>query len=66
MRFRQLDSIVEIQPGVEIVAERTISDRDRYFMDHCPDFYFVPGVLTLEAMSHRDNASERSIVFVET
>jgi 3-hydroxyacyl-[acyl-carrier-protein] dehydratase len=50
MRFRQLDRIVQLQPGVEITAERTLSDRDAYFLDHFPEFSVLPGVLTLEAM----------------
>jgi 3-hydroxyacyl-[acyl-carrier-protein] dehydratase len=51
MRFRQLDQIVELEPGVKITAERTLSDRDRFFEDHFPEFPILPGVLSLEAMS---------------
>jgi 3-hydroxyacyl-[acyl-carrier-protein] dehydratase len=50
MRFRQLDRIIQLQPGVEISAERTLSDRDAFFLDHFPQFAVLPGVLTLEAM----------------
>jgi 3-hydroxyacyl-[acyl-carrier-protein] dehydratase len=50
MRFRQLDRIIQLQPGVEITAERTLSDRDRFLLDHFPQFPVMPGVLVLEAM----------------
>lgn len=50
MRFRQLDQIAQIQPGVDITAVRTVSDREAYFQDHFPNFAVMPGVLTLEAM----------------
>ncbi len=50
MRFRQLDRIIQLEPGVEITAERTLSGRDSLFLDHFPQFPVLPGVLTLEAM----------------
>jgi 3-hydroxyacyl-[acyl-carrier-protein] dehydratase len=50
MRFRQLDRIIQLNPGVEITAERTLSDGDTFFRDHFPQFPVLPGVLTLEAM----------------
>ena len=50
MRFRQLDRILELEPGVQITAERTLSGRDLYFRDHFPQFAVLPGVLMLEAM----------------
>lgn len=50
MRFRQLDRIVEVEPGVQITAERTLSGRDVFFQDHFPQFPVLPGVLMLEAM----------------
>ena len=50
MRFRQLDRILEVTPGVEITAERRLSDRHAYFRDHFPQFPVLPGVLTLESM----------------
>jgi 3-hydroxyacyl-[acyl-carrier-protein] dehydratase len=50
MRFRQLDRIIHLQAGVEITAERTLTDRDAFFLDHFPQFPVMPGVLTLEAM----------------
>ena len=50
MRFRQLDRILELEPGVQITAERTLSGHDSLFRDHFPQFPVLPGVLTLEAM----------------
>ncbi|MCE9630931.1 MAG: beta-hydroxyacyl-ACP dehydratase [Planctomycetia bacterium] len=50
MRFRQLDQIAELTPGVSIAAFRTLSNREGYFRDHFPNFPVMPGVLTLEAM----------------
>lgn len=50
MRFRQLDRIVQLKPGAEITAERTLVGHDRFFQDHFPEFRVFPGVLTLEAM----------------
>lgn len=50
MRFRQLDSIVDLQPGSEITAVRTLSGDDRFYGDHFPNFPVLPGVLTLEMM----------------
>ncbi len=50
MRFRQLDSIVELEAGTSITAQRTVSQQDSYFLDHFPEFPVLPGVLTLEAM----------------
>lgn len=50
MRFRQLDRITHLEPGVEIRAERTLTGHDALFRDHFPQFPVLPGVLALEAM----------------
>ena len=55
MRFRQLDQITELIPGVSITAQRTLSDREDYLRDHFPNFPVMPGVLMLEAMSQACN-----------
>ena len=48
MRFRQLDQILQVEPGGQITAERMVSGRDLYFLDHFPEFPVLPGVLMLE------------------
>ena len=50
MRFRQLDRILQLDPGVQITAERALSGADLFFLDHFPQFAVLPGVLTFEAM----------------
>lgn len=49
MRFRQLDSITELQPGRRIVARRTLRAEEDYLLDHFPHFPVMPGVMMLEA-----------------
>ena len=50
MRFRQLDRITHLEPGVRITAERALTGGDFLFRDHFPQFPVLPGVLALEAM----------------
>ncbi len=50
MRFRMIDRIVELQPGVRITAEKRLSPDEDYLQDHFPQFPVMPGVLMLEAM----------------
>jgi 3-hydroxyacyl-[acyl-carrier-protein] dehydratase len=50
MRFRQLDRILCIEPGVRIVAAKTLAPAEDYLRDHFPRFPVMPGVLMLEAM----------------
>ena len=50
MRFRQLDRILQLEPGTQITAERDLTGEDAYFQDHFPQFPVLPGVLMLEAM----------------
>jgi 3-hydroxyacyl-[acyl-carrier-protein] dehydratase len=49
MRFRQIDRIVELEPGKKIVATRLLSGQEDYLRDHFPLFPVMPGVLMLEA-----------------
>ncbi|WP_164102176.1 polyketide synthase dehydratase domain-containing protein [Candidatus Laterigemmans baculatus] len=49
MRFSQLDSITELQPGRRIVARRTLRAEEEYLRDHFPHFPVMPGVMMLEA-----------------
>jgi len=50
MRFRQLDQILELQPGKRIVAVKRLEPDEEYLKDHFPGFPVMPGVLMLEAM----------------
>lgn len=50
MRFRQLDQILDLQPGKRIVAVKRLEPQEEYLKDHFPRFPVMPGVLMLEAM----------------
>jgi 3-hydroxyacyl-[acyl-carrier-protein] dehydratase len=50
MRFRMLDRIVEVEPGVRLAAIKTLHAEEDYLKDHFPRFPVMPGVLMLEAM----------------
>lgn len=50
MRFRMIDRIVDLQPGVRITAEKELRPDEDYLRDHFPHFPVMPGVLMLEAM----------------
>lgn len=51
MRFVLIDRILELTPGVSIVAEKTLSSDEELFLDHFPGFPVVPGVLLTEMMA---------------
>jgi 3-hydroxyacyl-[acyl-carrier-protein] dehydratase len=50
MRFCLLDQILELDPGVRIVAVKRLRPDEDYLKDHFPRFPVMPGVLMLEAM----------------
>lgn len=50
MRFKQLDRITVLEPGVRIEAEKRLVGSEDYLADHFPNFPVMPGVLMLEAM----------------
>ncbi|GAA5507869.1 3-hydroxyacyl-ACP dehydratase FabZ family protein [Novipirellula caenicola] len=50
MKYRQLDKITSIEPGVRITAERTLGADEEYLLDHFPRFPVMPGVMMLEAL----------------
>ena len=50
MRYRQLDEIIELDPGNRIVARRTLRADEEYLADHFPRFPVMPGVMMLEAL----------------
>ena len=51
MRFLLVDSILELTPGVSIVAQRTVPENEELFQDHFPGFPVMPGVLLTEMMA---------------
>ncbi len=50
MRFRQIDEIIELQPGKRLVGKRTLRAEEDYLRDHFPKFPVMPGVMMLEAL----------------
>ena len=50
MRFILVDRIVSLEPGVRVVAARTVPPDEEFFQDHFPGFPVVPGVLLTEMM----------------
>lgn len=51
MRFLLVDRILELTPGVSIVAQRTVPENEELFQDHFPGFPVMPGVLLTEMMA---------------
>ncbi len=51
MRFKLVDRIVELQPGVKITAVKALTMGEEYLGDHFPHFPVMPGVLMLEVMT---------------
>ena len=51
MQFSLIDRIIEIQPGVQITAVKSLTLAEEYLADHFPRFPVMPGVLMLEAMT---------------
>lgn len=51
MRFKLLDRIVELKPGVSITAVKGLALAEDYLADHFPQFPVMPGVFMLEALT---------------
>jgi 3-hydroxyacyl-[acyl-carrier-protein] dehydratase len=50
MRFILIDKIVEVEPGKQIKAVKSVSLAEEYLADHFPAFPVLPGVLLLEGL----------------
>lgn len=50
MKYRQLDKILSLEPGVRLVGQRTLDGGEEYLIDHFPRFPVMPGVMMLEAL----------------
>jgi len=51
MRFILVDKIIELEPGKNIKAVKTLHSTEEFFQDHFPSFPVVPGVLLTEMMA---------------
>ena len=51
MRFRLVDEILELEPGMKIATLKKVDASEEYFPDHFPGFPVVPGVLQVEMMA---------------
>ena len=51
MYFSLIDKIDSLEPGMRIVATKSLSLAEEYLQDHFPNFPVMPGVLMLEALT---------------
>jgi 3-hydroxyacyl-[acyl-carrier-protein] dehydratase len=49
--FLLIDEVVELEPGVRVVARRRVRPDEWYFAGHFPGRPIMPGVLIVEAMA---------------
>jgi 3-hydroxyacyl-[acyl-carrier-protein] dehydratase len=63
MRWILVDKILECDPGKTIVASKTFTRSEEFFLDHFPGHPIVPGVLQIEMIAH---AGSRCIALLNT
>ncbi len=49
--FVMIDRVLELEPGVRILAAKNVSTNEDYFRGHFPERPVMPGVLMLEALA---------------
>lgn len=49
--FLLLDEVVELEPGVRVVARKEVREDEWYLTGHFPDRPIMPGVLMVEALA---------------
>ncbi|NLT36014.1 MAG: 3-hydroxyacyl-ACP dehydratase FabZ [Gaiellales bacterium] len=49
--FLLLDRVLELKPGVRVVAEKALTGEEEFFRGHFPGFPVMPGVLLIEALA---------------
>jgi len=49
--FLLVDRVIDINPGVSVVAQKNVTNNEYFFQGHFPDKPIMPGVLIIEAMA---------------